>query len=228
MHRQLADLGMPEGLIDSITTVVPRNALGLLVYGSWARGDAGEDSDVDLLVLSQHVTRGLSDAPLSMTVYTLEQLLTARRTLFGMHLARDGVVLHDSENVLRSTLDSLGAPEPVDLLARIRRYAVILDVSEAECAHHLSGLTKVARYLLRSAVYTKAMQAGEPCFSVAELADRFDEPALVSILSSHEGVYPLPSAAVFNDLVRRLETVVGPLQTTRPGTCKPWLWASGR
>ncbi|WP_241737189.1 hypothetical protein [Dietzia sp. CQ4] len=126
-----------------------------------------------------------------------------------MHLARDGIVLHDTENRTAELLSKFTAPDPQDLIGRIRDFSILLELPVEEQIEYLTGLCQVARYLLRSAIYAAALGDGDPCFSVAELADRFNQPELTSLLSSHPGQYPEPSLEVLNDLKYRLSLVVG-------------------
>src|SRR5262245_33148866 len=88
--RMLRQLEVPDALIYEAWTIVEGPALGVLLYGSWARRDAGALSDLDLLLLSNIRSRKRTSDKVSVTVYTSAQLRDAHRTLYGMHLVRDG------------------------------------------------------------------------------------------------------------------------------------------
>ncbi|WIX92466.1 hypothetical protein [Amycolatopsis sp. DG1A-15b] len=92
---------------------------------------------------------------------------------------------------------------------------MILDVTDGDRSTYLPGLVQVARYLLRTATYALALRDGDPCFSVEELAVRFGQPELASLLSSHSGVYPEPTFEVLADLSGRLSSAVGSLPRNR-------------
>jgi hypothetical protein len=162
---------------------------GLLLYGSWARGDAGSASDLDVLAVD---FRGGVPSR-------------------GYHLSRDGVILLDPSGRLARVFAEIDPPEPNAVIERIRSLTPALDVSCRDRAEYVDGLTQVARYLLRSALYAQALAAGQPCFSVREIAQRSDEPDLETLLSSHEGVRPSADKAVLADLIRRLELAIGTL-----------------
>lgn len=192
---------------------------GVLLYGSWARGQAREASDVDLLILNGVVVKLASIAPkVSMSVYTTAQLVEADQTLFGMHLARDGKILLDTDGGLRALLDAIRPPDPATLLVRIRHLCSVLDVSDHDLRQHISGLCKVARYLLRSAIYATALSSGHPTFSLDDLADVMSDPALPVVLSSHEAVHPGASSEVFMDLKARLSRLLGDLPSNTFGS----------
>ena len=215
---KLRGLRVPDALIAQAWAIVGGPALGLLLYGSWARRDAGKLSDLDLLLLSDVRSNFRTTGKVSVALYTSAQLREARRTLYGLHLARDGVILHDSVGELANIISTFSSPDADDLLRRVREFAVILDVTNDDRLRYLHGLTQVARYLLRTATYALALQEGEPCFSVDELARRFHQPELAMLLSSHPEVYPRPTLGVLADLTNRLTSAVGPLPTNPYGS----------
>jgi predicted nucleotidyltransferase len=86
---------------------LPGRVRRLLLFGSWARGEAGEDSDVDVLVVLSSATgaeraraldiggmigleRGLVMAPLVLTQSEWDELLRSERRL-GREIQRDVV-----------------------------------------------------------------------------------------------------------------------------------------
>jgi hypothetical protein len=216
--RKLQQLDVPDVLIDEAWTIIKGPALGVLLYGSWARRDARTFSDLDLLLLSDGRSGTRTSDKVSVTFYSSAQLREAHRTLYGMHLARDGVILHDSASELAGILSTFSPPDADDLLHRVREFGVILDVTSDDRLRYLPGLTQVARYLLRTATYALALQEGAPCFSVEELAVRFRQPELATLLSSHPGVYPEPTLEVLADLTGRLTSAVGPLPSNPSGS----------
>lgn len=213
--RCLSGLEIPSPLIDEAWKIVAGPALGVLVYGSYARRAASAQSDLDILLLSDVRTSVAESDRVSAALYTSVQLRDANRSLYGMHLARDGAIIHDSGGVLTDILSAFAPPDPNQLMIRVRQFGVILDVTANDRAKYLPGLVQVARYLLRTATYALALRDGDPCFSVAELAIRFGQPELTTLLSSHRGVYPEPTSEVLADLVSRLSSTVGFLPRNR-------------
>lgn len=203
--------GIPALLRSELRTKLSGRYDGLLLYGSWARGDANEGSDLDILVLNFSGLAAGGHGQVNIAKYSVAQLKDLSGTLFGFHLARDGLVLFDPDGILGPAVAGIEPPPSGSVVARVRSLSQVLDVAAEDRAKYLEGLTKVARYLLRSALYALALDEGEPCFSVREIAERRHDPALASILSSHADVRPEASKEVFDDLCRRLAELVGPL-----------------
>jgi hypothetical protein len=126
-----------------------------------------------------------------------------------MHLARDGVVLHDTNGELASLLAALSPPDAVQLLDRVHRFTAALDVSKDDEARYIEGLCKLGRYLLRTAIYARALRDGRPSFSLDDLGEINSQPELPVVLSSHDDVYPPPSKEVLADLRNRLTDEFG-------------------
>jgi hypothetical protein len=189
-------------------------AIGIVLYGSYARGDHESSSDVDLLVVADRPGGSRKLGIANVATYTLAQLASAPGSLFGMHLARDGRVLHDTDHLVAGLLSSMGEPGPAVLFDRIRHLGAVLDGDPSE---HLGGRIRVARYLLRTAVYVVALAEGEPCFSVRELAERAGEPGLVRILAANVATAPAPTPEVLDDLLARLGNIVGPVASDPHG-----------
>lgn len=198
-------------LADSATVA---GAIGVVLYGSYARGDHRSTSEVDVLVVADRPAGSRKVEIANVSTYTPAQLVSARGSLFGMHLARDGLVLDDTDGLVASLIASMGEPDPAVLIKRIRHVGAVLDGDPSD---HLGGRVRVARYLLRTAVYVAALADGEPCFSVRELAERAGEPALVRILAADAGTAPPLAAGVLDDLLARLGALVGPLASDPHG-----------
>jgi nucleotidyltransferase-like protein len=100
---------------DALITV--NGVTGVCVFGSVARGQADEDSDIDLLVLGvdpelkpsilyKSLPVSLRDGTIVLTYYTAEELsdYLHRFSRFGAHLKREGWVVHDADGQLTRIL----------------------------------------------------------------------------------------------------------------------------
>jgi len=218
IQGKLSGIGVPKHLVRAALSIVPTDAIGILVYGSRARADYVQGSDLDLLALINQSGGSKTYEKVNMSCYTPAQLDSASGTLFGMHIRRDSIVLADTNCQLKNLIDSLEDPDPSQLLLRVRHFSAILDASATDLDLHLAGLCRLARYLLRTAIYSIALAEGRPCFSVRELAGRFAQPELVTLLSSDPDVVAEPSMREFEELCRRLRMAVGVLPTNHYGS----------
>jgi predicted nucleotidyltransferase len=83
----------PECLPEMVRRIVQRfDPLRIILFGSWARGEARPDSDVDLLVVLSHVE--------NKRQATIELL----RTLNGVPVAKDIVVTTPDEIATRGNV----------------------------------------------------------------------------------------------------------------------------
>ena len=139
-----------------------------------------------------------------ISCYTRPQLESASGTLFGMHLQRDGVILFDPRRVLTEVVARFASVDTEVVLNRLAEFAVILDPGSIDVESNLSGVVRIGRYLLRTALYTSAIIEERPCFSVRELAERHADPSLVHLLSSHESEQIPPDRATLDQIRKRL------------------------
>lgn len=214
-----------------LETCLPDGTTALMLYGSRARGDHEQHSDFDLLRLSIDPHSTFTLGRVSISSYTEEQLRGADHTLFGTHLLRDGQIILDTDEVLKKLMAALQPADPVELLSTVRRYSIVLSQPPEDQAEYCSGLVRLARYLLRTAIYAEAMRDGRPCFSVRELAARFDDPSLATILASDPKVTGPPTPALLRELAARLTNAVGPLPSNPFGSLAAMavgLWDSDR
>ncbi|WP_155981833.1 hypothetical protein [Nocardia sp. BMG111209] len=120
-------------------------------------------------------------------------------------------MLAERDNNLTRILEALEPADPDQLLDRVKGYSTILSQSTAEKELHCSGMVRLARYLLRTAIYALSMKSGDSCFSVRQLADRFNDPRLATLLASDPVVTGNPTMDLLAELIGRIEAIFGPL-----------------
>jgi hypothetical protein len=212
----VASIDLGPGGWDDMSAILPTSAVGVLVYGSRARGDHTGASDLDVLAIIGTPRDPAIRGRVSLSFYTPDQLRDASGTLFGSHLAQDAVIVHDTANWTRCTLETLRIADAPLVLQRIGHFAVILDVAAREDpTAHLGGRIRLARYLLRSALYARSIDDGSPCFSVRQLADATGTPALVRLLAADAPPTGADGRRVLRELESSLREIVD-LPSTEP------------
>lgn len=211
----LQRIGVPGGLSRRVPTL-PADVRAVLVYGSQARGDAVEGSDLDLLALVPTPRASLDSAGVSVSFYTPHQLGTGVGTLFGAHLKRDSRMLWDPEGELAQIIELMGEVDTARLFGRASDMSVLFTTPHRDLPKYLPGLLRHARYLLRSCLYAQAIAVGQPCFSVREIAGRRKDSALVELLASRQK--SAPALSNLQECLQRLTMLIGQFPMSSHGS----------
>ncbi len=147
-----------------------------MLYGSSARGDSTSHSDVDILQVVPSRPGSATAGAVSIVSYLPSQLerMAAEASLFAWHLRTEGYMIRDEDGVLTTILASHPGPNIEATLERVRCLTAVLDGDSAEFERHQEGLRRVARFLLRTAVYSRALEAGCETFATGIAAAAVD------------------------------------------------------
>jgi len=157
----------------------------IMLYGSHARRTANSSSDIDVLMLVDNNPGSAVSEEISVVRYLPSQIeaMVAARSLFAWHLAREGQCFGEVPNPLTELLAKHPGPDPRQTLATIRELSPVLDVSEAEF-RTAPSMRQVVRYLVRSAIYSKAIEAGTSSFELRAAALAVDPSGAVQALAA--------------------------------------------
>jgi len=175
-------------LIQAELEALRTTAQATMLYGSYARGDHSCDSDIDVLQIVPTPRAFQKIGSIGVSFYTARQLskLANQGSLFVLHLRKEGVVLYDPNEILRTALDSYVAPENYnELRAIISVSAAVLHLDRHSLsAQQFSGVINLSLYLLRTVVYLRCVESGTPVFSLDKArAVLGDHPALVLLMN---------------------------------------------
>lgn len=173
--------GIPPRLRREIAESLRGPSLGVMLYGSQARGSADMDSDVDVLQVVANGSGAYSNGGVMVTAYTPAHLhqMAAQGSLFILHLRADGVVISDPDRVLRRALDAYTPPASYDTLqvALVEASAALL-VEGAEFEEYEQAIGRLGIYILRTDIYAKRAADGHPIFDVEVAVGETDEELL--------------------------------------------------
>lgn len=167
--------------------------VAVMLYGSCARGDQGDGSDVDVLQLVERWRPSYARGRVSVSVYTCEHLsdLAQAGSLFVLHLVKEGRTIEDRASRLTRILDNYRPPETYDrVLRNLRRAAAVLDVDDVLFGRNPAGFVRVALYLLRTALYVRCAEMGRPVFAMARVAEQLRDPRITSLFAARERATP--------------------------------------
>jgi predicted nucleotidyltransferase len=156
----------------------------VMLFGSVARGDASEGSDVDVLAVAPRPRTAKAMGRVSLTIYTEEHLraLARKGSLFICHLRAEGRVLRDRDGVFQRVFDDWHSPDIQRSREGMKAARAVLDVCVGERPEVQSRL-RVALYLLRSVLYLRCFELGEPLFAMQNVGARLGDDRIVELYS---------------------------------------------
>lgn len=211
----LRGFDLPTEMIEQFPSL-PHDTRGVLIYGSRARGDAVGGSDLDVLALVPEGRPSISRADISVSFYTGAQLDTGAGTLFGAHLKRDSKIVWDPSGQLATSVMAMGHVDTGRLTERARAMSSLFTTPAADLPKYLDGMLRQARYLLRSCLYAQAIEEGNPCFSVREIALRVGDLELIELLASRRRT--IASQGELEDCLDRLRKLLGDFPLSAHGS----------
>jgi hypothetical protein len=109
-------------------------------------------------------------------------------SLFALHLATEGRILHDPRGLLAQTLAKYRAPvsyEPV--WNQLELMAEIVGTERRYLPPSPLGVVRLALYLVRTAAIVEHIERfGQPCFSLPVLAEHLGRPNLDELFARRE------------------------------------------
>lgn len=163
-----------DELLETVRDALTPPYSAVLLFGSYARRDQTQMSDIDILKVTPTPSKSYSLGKINVTCYTRDQLLKMAETgsLFTRHLVYESIPLIDPDNFLDRLRARFRLTDNYDNVLREVKCSVgLLAITEntfTESAHYYSA---TASYLLRTYVYAFAFRSGSQTFSMSALAE---------------------------------------------------------
>lgn len=189
----------------------------IFLYGSWARGDQGEGSDHDLLMVTNEA-RGyhFTDGHHSMTYYPLKNLQekAASGDLFVLHIVREAKIVFDPNDILVSLRGLFTPKASYDL--EISHGA---DVGWFLVHNHVAlseklGAKRIA-WAVRTILIARSVVRENPTFAPDKLLAFSDFPDTETLIAARHGSFSENAIRTLSSFLifERLADPLGPEAT---------------
>jgi predicted nucleotidyltransferase len=192
--------------------------LGLILYGSRARGDFRLRSDVDIMGLSEdgRIYIDKSRRGVNLHVYTYKYMTNKAETgdLFALHIVSEGKILHDTFGLIERLTDSFVykksyRPEIVESSAIIWYF-----ISRTPKLENIRARKRFV-WALRTLIIASAAELRKPIFGSGDLERFSDIPDLKGIIDRRKTVDPRLLAKVGKHAVSKFGVTEEELGSSR-------------
>lgn len=170
-------------VIPFVKSAVRGDYIALLLYGSCARGDQRSNSDVDVLQITESSGCSYSVGRASFSVYGKAHLrrMAEQGELFALHIITDGLII-DGVDVLQELRQAFNYPQNYEPLRNeLVRIADLLDLSNEMYVEKWMQAERIAKYVLRTYLYSQFADERRPIFSMLKIATNLHDTRILAM-----------------------------------------------
>jgi len=147
----------------------------IVLFGSYARNDYSEESDIDILLLSSKYYPPLQVGKFSVSTYSKSKLLefANKGSLFVLHLIKEAKIL-EGENILEILNQEYSMPDFAKLEAELLNSCKLLQVDNKEFLKYSTNIIGVQKFILRSILYSQNVRNGNEIFNIQKVLTQLD------------------------------------------------------
>lgn len=144
----------------------------IIIFGSYARNDYNEQSDVDMLLIYPEYHPSIQIDKLSISIYSKEKLIEFAKSgsLFVLHLIKEGKVL-EGQNFIETLASHFKMPDFKLLKDELIESCKLLQICQEEFNNYKSNIIGVQKFILRSILYMKGIQKGVKTFNILKVLE---------------------------------------------------------
>lgn len=159
-----------EVQLDAWRNHININPESIIIFGSYARNDYNEDSDIDMLLIHPEYHPAIQIGKLSVSIYSTNKLIEFARngSLFILHLIKEGKVL-EGHDILETLENEFKMPNFKNLENELLESCKLLLVSEEEFENYSVNIIGVQKFILRSIVYMRGIERGAETFNIMKV-----------------------------------------------------------
>lgn len=183
--REHSGRTVDPSVIKQARAVADADALAIVLYGSQARGTADARSDIDVLQLVRNNGGIRASGNVNITSYSRSALdeMARRGSLFVLHLKVDSYVLSDPSGEYAKIIGRYRHPNDYGALFEEIRLAATVLRPALDTTHYLRALVRLGNYLLRTVLYAKLAEVGDPTFDLSAACSKLGVESVSSALA---------------------------------------------
>jgi hypothetical protein len=171
-------------IAEEIRPVITGKTEGLILFGSFARGDETQGSDVDVVQICPERRPSYTSGRVSVAVYTQSQLTKMARSgdLFAAHIAMEGRLISGEPTLLSALKKAFIKRSSYDgLREELRATLPLLDTPRKQYENRYGRYNSLARFILRTWIYSLLADRGEYVFSMHKVAEYLNDSRLLQV-----------------------------------------------
>lgn len=167
-----------------IVSLAKYNPSTVILFGSYSRGDYNENSDIDVLEVTQKENKPYSISNINYSTYTNQQLKKMAKSgnLFLLHIILEGKILKGDPAIISNLKKEFNKPENYQLFRKeIKLIAQLLDVTQNNYVVNPKGYYTLLCYLFRSYLYSLMIDSDQIRFSINDVSDFFKDKKIKEV-----------------------------------------------